>query len=64
MLELGKKSEILHKNLSKVINNSDIDKVFIKGIKHLLLIRILINISEEIFFNKRRCGFYFKKYYS
>ncbi len=31
MLELGKKSESLHKNLSKVINNSDIDKVFIKG---------------------------------
>ena len=31
MLELGKKSELLHKDLSKVINNSDIDKVFIKG---------------------------------
>ena len=31
MLELGKKSKLLHKNLSKVINNSDIDKVFIKG---------------------------------
>ena len=35
MLELGKKSESLHKNLSKVINNSDIDKVFIKGSKTL-----------------------------
>ena len=35
MLELGKKSEILHKDLSKVINNSDIDKVFIKGKKTL-----------------------------
>ena len=35
MLELGEKSEILHKNLSKVINNSDIDKVFIKGDKTL-----------------------------
>ena len=34
MLELGK-SEILHKNLSKVINNSDIDKVFVKGNKTL-----------------------------
>ncbi len=33
MLELGKRSEQLHKNLSKVINNSDIDKVFIKGEK-------------------------------
>ena len=35
MLELGKRSKILHKNLSKVINNSDIDKVFIKGSKTL-----------------------------
>ena len=35
MLELGKKSEILHKNLSKVINKSDIDKVFVKGSKSL-----------------------------
>ena len=36
MLELGKKSEELHKNISKVINNSDIDKVFIKGNKTLI----------------------------
>ena len=36
MLELGKKSETLHKGLSKVINNSDIDKVFIKGDKTLV----------------------------
>jgi len=35
MLELGKQSEILHKDMSKVINNSDIDKVFIKGEKTL-----------------------------
>ena len=35
MLELGDKSEELHKNLSKVINNTDIDKVFIKGDKTL-----------------------------
>ena len=35
MLELGKKSELLHQKLSKVINNSDIDKVFIKGSKTL-----------------------------
>ena len=33
MLELGQKSDNLHKGLSKVINNSDIDKVFIKGNK-------------------------------
>ena len=33
MLELGKKSENLHKDISKVINNSDVDKVFVKGVK-------------------------------
>jgi MurE/MurF fusion protein len=36
MLELGDKSDMYHKNLSKVINSSDIDKVFIKGKKTLL----------------------------
>ena len=35
MLELGKKSDIYHKNLSGLINRSDIDKVFIKGEKSL-----------------------------
>ena len=35
MLELGKKSEMYHKELSKVINSSDIDKVFVKGNKTL-----------------------------
>ena len=35
MLELGQKSEKYHIDLSKVINNSDIDKVFIKGEKTL-----------------------------
>ncbi len=33
MLELGSKSKKYHQELSKVINNSDIDKVFIKGKK-------------------------------
>ena len=33
MLELGSKSEKYHVELSKVINNSDIDKVFVKGKK-------------------------------
>ena len=33
MLELGLKSKKYHKELSKVINKSDIDKVFIKGKK-------------------------------
>ena len=31
MLELGKKSKKLHKELSSVINRSDIDKVFVFG---------------------------------
>ena len=35
MLELGSKSKKYHEDLSKVINNSDIDKVFIKGKKTL-----------------------------
>ena len=34
MLELGKKSKKLHKELSAVINKSDIDKVFVYG-KHI-----------------------------
>ena len=35
MLELGNKSEIYHSKLSKLINSSDIDKVFVKGEKSL-----------------------------
>ena len=31
MLELGKKSYIYHKKISKLINNSDIDKTFVYG---------------------------------
>ncbi len=42
MLELGKKSDYLHKNLSKVINSSDIDKVFIKGDKTLVTFKNII----------------------
>ena len=44
MLELGNKSEMLHKNISKVINNSDIDKVFVKGNKTLTT---YMNIDKE-----------------
>ena len=44
MLELGRKSEKLHKNLSRVINNSDIDKVFIKGNKTLTTYK---NINKD-----------------
>ena len=35
MLELGKNSKILHKEISKEINKSDIDKVYVYG-KHIL----------------------------
>ena len=41
MLELGRKSETYHKDLSKVINNTDIDKVFIKGEKTLFTYKYL-----------------------
>ena len=36
MLELGSNSKKYHKELSKVINNSDIDKVFVKGKKTII----------------------------
>ena len=48
MLELGPNSKRYHEELSKVINNSDIDKVFVKGKKQFSLINILIKIKEEI----------------
>jgi len=35
MLELGKKSNLYHQNLSKIINKTDIDKVFVYGDKVL-----------------------------
>ena len=41
MLELGHKSEMYHKDLSQVINNTDIDKVFIKGEKTLFTYKYL-----------------------
>ena len=31
MLELGNKSDFYHRKLSKIINNTDIDKVFVYG---------------------------------
>ena len=49
MLELGPKSEKFHKDLSKVINNSDIDKVFIKGKKLFSLINILTKKKRKYF---------------
>ena len=44
MLELGKKSEIYHKELSRLINKSDIDKVFVKGEKTLFTYK---NLKKE-----------------
>ena len=44
MLELGKKSEIYHKELSRLINRSDIDKVFVKGEKTLFTYK---NLKKE-----------------
>ena len=41
MLELGSKSKKYHIDLSKVINNSDIDKVFIKGNKTIFTYKYL-----------------------
>ena len=40
MLELGKKSVQYHKEISKLINSSDIDKVFIKEKRAFLLTKI------------------------
>jgi len=44
MLELGKKSETYHRELSKLINSSDIDKVFVKGEKTLFTYK---NLKKE-----------------
>ncbi len=50
MLELGKRSNTYHIQLSKLINSSDIDKVFIKGEKSYLTYKNLKKKKEEIFF--------------
>ncbi len=46
MLELGKKSEFYHKDLSKIINKADIDKVFVYGDK-------ILNTYKKIKIEKR-----------
>ena len=57
MLELGKHSKKLHQSIGKIINNTKIDKIFVKGSKILFTYnsiskkkkgRILINKSEII----------------
>ena len=60
MLELGKKSRLLHKDLSKVINSSDIDKVFVKGTKTLTTYKNIIkNKRGNIFHNEEDVDFTF-----
>ena len=49
MLELGIKSKKYHEEISKVINNSDIDKVFVKGKKTIFTYKHLNKKKEEIF---------------
>jgi len=44
MLELGKKGKKLHMNLSKIINTSDIDKVYVYG---KLMKNTFINLSNK-----------------
>ncbi len=46
MLELGKKSEKYHSDLSRLINRSDIDKVFVKGEKSLFTFKYLRKIKR------------------
>ncbi len=53
MLELGKKSVVYHKELSKLINSSDIDKVFVKGEKTLFTYK---NLKKEKRGNILQCA--------
>ena len=62
MLELGRKSEKYHIDLSRVINNSDIDKVFIKGEKTLFTYKNLYKIKQgNILQNKDDIDFVLSK---
>ena len=64
MLELGKNSNIYHKDISKLINSSDIDKVFVKGEKTLFTYK---NLKKEkrgnIFQTNSDARLDFTKYY-
>ena len=63
MLELGKKSKKLHKELSGIINKSDIDKVFVYG-KYIR--ETFKNLSKykkgKIFNNLNEAYYYFSKF--
>ena len=62
MLELGKKAKKLHRSLSKVINKSDIDKVFVYG-KHIkeTFNYLSINKKGKIFKNLKEANDHFGK---
>ena len=62
MLELGKKSKKLHKELSTVINRSDIDKVFVYG-KYIreTFNYLLSNKKGKVFDNLKEAYNYFGK---
>ena len=62
MLELGKKSKRLHRELSSVINRSDIDKVFVYG-NYIKETFNLLSLSKKgrIFNNLNEASSYFNK---
>jgi len=62
MLELGKKSKKLHKELSTIINKSDIDKVFVYG-KHIreTFNSVSTNKKGKAFNNLREAYSHFSK---
>ena len=62
MLELGKKSKKLHKELSSLINKSDIDKVFVYG-KHIkeTFNSLSANKKGKVFNNLKEAYDHFKK---
>ena len=62
MLELGKKSKKFHKELSTVINKSDIDKVFVYG-KHIIDTFNLLskNKKGKVFNNLKEANDHFSK---
>ena len=47
MLELGKHSKKLHQSIGKIINNTKIDKVFVKG-RNVLLHTILFQKRKKV----------------
>ena len=63
MLELGVKSNFYHKNLSKFINSTEIDKLFVYGNKILNTYKYIYPEKREIFYNQKAILMkYFQKY--